>query len=50
MGNLTYFSGQDIESMDRFYRTNLINTLSGYKPVMLIGTLSDDNVPEPCGI
>ncbi|MDX1666162.1 MAG: flavin reductase [Saprospiraceae bacterium] len=28
----------DIRDMDRFYRMNLINTLSGYKPAMLVGT------------
>lgn len=32
------FTKQDIESLDRIYRLNLINSVSGYKPANLIGT------------
>ena len=35
------FEQSDIESLDRIYRINLINSLSGYKSANLIGTISE---------
>ncbi len=38
------FSLSDIESWDRFYRGNFINSLSGFKSVSLIGTVNNDGL------
>ena len=35
-----YYSGKDIQEMDRVERLNLMNSISGIKPVNLIGTKS----------
>jgi len=35
-----------IQSWDRFYRANFINSLSGFKSVCLIGTKSKDGIPN----
>ncbi|MCS6968350.1 MAG: flavin reductase [Cytophagales bacterium] len=35
---LKRFCSQDFEQMERHYRTNLINSLSGFKSVSLVGT------------
>lgn len=35
-----------IQSWDRFYRANFINSLSGFKSVCLIGTKSKDAIPN----
>ncbi len=35
-----------IQSWDRFYRANFINSLSGFKSVCLIGTKSTDGIPN----
>ncbi|MBL0882157.1 MAG: flavin reductase [Chitinophagaceae bacterium] len=35
-----------IQSWDRFYRTNFINSLSGFKSVCLIGTVSKEGIPN----
>lgn len=35
-----------IQSWDRFYRANFINSLSGFKSVCLIGTQSKDGIPN----
>lgn len=32
----------EISSWERFYRANLINSITGYKPAMLIGTVNED--------
>jgi hypothetical protein len=32
----------DIEKMDRQYRTNLLNALSGYKGAHLVGTVDQE--------
>ncbi|MFZ4635636.1 MAG: flavin reductase family protein [Saprospiraceae bacterium] len=37
-----HFDRETIESWDRFYRTNFLNCLSGFKSTHLIGTLSQD--------
>ena len=34
------FDSKDIEKLDKIYRLNLINSISGIKPAMLVGTLS----------
>lgn len=39
---MTYFNQSDIQGMERFYRANLINSISGIKPANLIGTQSED--------
>ena len=35
-------STEQLNSMERFYRANLINCLSGFKPVSLIGTTDEE--------
>jgi flavin reductase (DIM6/NTAB) family NADH-FMN oxidoreductase RutF len=37
---------ESIQSWDRFYRANFINSLSGFKSVCLIGTKSKDGIPN----
>lgn len=39
----TYFSGADIEELEKRYKVNLINSLSGFKSANLIGTASKEN-------
>ena len=36
---MTIYNSSDIESWERFYRANFINSLTGYKSVSLIGTV-----------
>ena len=38
------FNKQDIDKLDRVYRLNLINSISGIKPANLIGTRSIDKI------
>ncbi|HMQ50151.1 MAG TPA: flavin reductase [Saprospiraceae bacterium] len=38
---MKHFTSSDFESMSRFYRANLINSVSGYKPANLIGTVDE---------
>jgi flavin reductase (DIM6/NTAB) family NADH-FMN oxidoreductase RutF len=40
------FSTQDFQSWDRFYRANFINSLSGYKPAFLVGTVNETGQPN----
>lgn len=35
------FDSKDIESLDKIYRLNLINSISGIKPATLVGTVSE---------
>lgn len=35
---MKHFSSEDLSAMDRFYRLNLINSITGYKSANLIGT------------
>jgi flavin reductase (DIM6/NTAB) family NADH-FMN oxidoreductase RutF len=37
-----HLTGADLEHYDRFYRANLINSITGYKPAMLIGTQNNE--------
>jgi flavin reductase (DIM6/NTAB) family NADH-FMN oxidoreductase RutF len=39
-------SKASIQSWERFYRANFINSLSGFKSVCLIGTNSKDDIPN----
>jgi len=41
---MKHFTQTDIQHLERFYRANLINSVSGYKPANLIGTVSADGV------
>jgi flavin reductase (DIM6/NTAB) family NADH-FMN oxidoreductase RutF len=41
---MQHFSIQEIRQWDRFYRANFINSLSGFKPVSLIGSISKMDV------
>lgn len=36
-----HFSSEDIDTMEKLYRINLINSCTGYKPANLIGTKSN---------
>ena len=38
MNNMLHLSSADIAGYERFYRANLVNSITGYKPAMLIGT------------
>jgi flavin reductase (DIM6/NTAB) family NADH-FMN oxidoreductase RutF len=38
MNNMLHLRSGDLASYERFYRANLINSITGYKPAMLIGT------------
>lgn len=37
---MLYISESEIKGYERFYRANLINSISGYKPAVLIGTMN----------
>ena len=37
------WTGKEIENLDRLYRINLINSITGIKPANLIGTKSIGN-------
>ena len=39
-----YFSKEHITRLERIKRINLINSITGIKPVLLIGTKSNDNI------
>lgn len=39
---MALFSADDIQSWERFYRANLINSLTGFKSVNLIGTVNSE--------
>lgn len=43
---MKYYSIKDINSWDRFYRANFINSISGFKPVSLISTMHKSGVPN----
>ncbi len=40
--HLTTLTAADLAGMDRFYRANLVNSLSGFKSVNLVGTVGKD--------
>ena len=37
------FTRDDIDNLDKISRLNFINSITGYKPANLIGTISGDN-------
>jgi flavin reductase (DIM6/NTAB) family NADH-FMN oxidoreductase RutF len=39
---LIHFTNTDLQKLERFYRANLVNSVSGYKSANLIGTVADD--------
>ena len=41
-------SGKEISAMEKQFRINLINSLTGYKPLNLIGTINDDGITNLC--
>ncbi|MEO6315992.1 MAG: flavin reductase [Chitinophagaceae bacterium] len=41
-----HFDGPAIQQWERFYRSNFINSLTGYKSVSLIGTISNEGLPN----
>ena len=41
-----HYSINEIQEWDRFYRANFINCLSGFKPVSLIGTVDEEQIPN----
>lgn len=41
-----YYNSASIENLEKIYRANLLNSLSGYKPANLIGTKSADGKPN----
>lgn len=41
---MKHINSQDIEKMHRFYRGNLINSITGYKSASLLGTTSTDGI------
>lgn len=43
---MTHFTKQDIDAMHHLYKINLINSCSGYKSANLIGTKSNDGIPN----
>ena len=42
---MKYYSINEINSWDRFYRANFINSISGFKPVSLISTVDKSGIP-----
>ncbi len=40
------YSSQDRTKWDRIYRANFLNSLSGFKSVSLIGTISESGIPN----
>jgi flavin reductase (DIM6/NTAB) family NADH-FMN oxidoreductase RutF len=43
---MQYYSISEIKTWDRFYRANFINSLQGFKPVSLIGTVNKAGQPN----
>ena len=43
---MNHISINEIKEWNRFYRTNFINCLSGFKPVSLVGTISKEQKPN----
>ena len=38
---MKHFTNQDIQELSKYYRANIINSITGYKPANLIGTVSE---------
>mgnify|MGYP000101847624 CR=1 FL=1 len=43
---MQYFSINEIKEWDRFYRANFINSLQGFKPACLLGTVNERGQPN----
>lgn len=43
---MQHYSIETIKTWDRFYRANFINSLQGFKPVSLVGTVNEDGQPN----
>jgi flavin reductase (DIM6/NTAB) family NADH-FMN oxidoreductase RutF len=43
---MKYYSINEINTWDRFYRANFINSISGFKPVSLISTVHKSGIPN----
>lgn len=43
---MQYFSIDEIKGWERFYRANFINSLQGFKPVSLLGSVSENGIPN----
>ena len=43
---LMFFNEQDISNLEKIYRINLINSCSGYKSANLIGSISEEGIPN----
>ena len=41
---MLHITRKEIDSLERLYRANLINSISGYKSANLIGTISNDGI------
>ena len=41
---MIHITRKEIDSLDKLYRANLINSITGYKPANLIGTISEKGV------
>ncbi|HEK20493.1 MULTISPECIES: flavin reductase family protein [unclassified Mucilaginibacter] len=41
-------SSEQIAEMEKSYRTAMMNSISGYKPLNLLGTISEDGKPNLC--
>jgi flavin reductase (DIM6/NTAB) family NADH-FMN oxidoreductase RutF len=44
MENIQNISNSDLDQMSRFYRANLINSITGLKPANLIGTINNEGL------
>lgn len=45
---MAIFTGEEIAGMEKFFRINLINSVGGYKPANLLGTISSNGSPNLC--
>lgn len=41
---MKHFTAADLPGLEQRYRTNLINSITGFKPVSLVGTISRDGI------
>jgi flavin reductase (DIM6/NTAB) family NADH-FMN oxidoreductase RutF len=39
-----FFSSESLDSLDKIYRINLVNSITGYKSANLLGTISNDGI------
>ncbi|MVN91298.1 flavin reductase family protein [Mucilaginibacter aquatilis] len=45
---MTVINAQQIDGMEKAYRTALMNSITGYKPLNLLGTVNNDNRTNLC--